>query len=283
MNHFEQIRKALTYIDEHLAESVTLDMLAERCHFSPFYFHRLFTAIVGKPLAAYVRERRILHACRQLVETEKSILEIALDNGFQSAQAFSRAFKESRGMSPREYRSKGLCPDAASVEELIVRFTNRLRGGVLVNPAIIKRGRLRIVGVSGDGNRTGEVWGRFASLSDEKPLMNAASESGYEVRLYRGDACTVHVGQCVSDGDIDPAYEVLELPATKYASFDVYVARGYESENNAMDEWLATNADGYTERQLDLETRYCVEFYDERFQGDEANSIVEIWVPIKKD
>ena len=282
MNHFEQISKALSYIDEHLSEPITLDVLAEQCHFSPFYFHRLFTAIVGKPLAAYVRERRLAYACRQLVQTEKSILEVALDSGFQSAQAFSRAFKESQGMSARAYRSRGSCPDVVTAEELIVRFTNRLKGGVLVNPAIIKRGPLLIAGVSGDGNRTGEVWGRFAQLSDEKPLTNAASESGYEVRLYREDQCTVHVGQRVCDDNVDAAYALLRLPAAKYASFDVYVARGYESENSAMDEWLATNREGYTERQFDAETRYCVEFYDERFQGDEANSIVEIWVPIEK-
>lgn len=281
MTHFEQISRALTYIDEHLSETVTMETLAARCHFSPFYFHRLFTAVVGKPLAAYVRERRLLHACGQLVGTEKSILNIALDSGFQSAQAFSRAFRERQGMSPSAYRSAGQWPEIPSAEELIVRFTNRLKGGVLVNPAIIRRGPLRIAGAQGDGNQTGEVWQRFMRLSDEKPLTNAVSESGYEVRLYEGNRCIVHVGQCVS-GAVDPAYSVLTLPASQYASFDVYVARGYESENSAMDEWLATNADSYTQRRLDPETDYCVEFYDERFQGDESDSIVEIWVPIEK-
>ena len=282
MNHFEQISKALLYIDDHLSEPVSLDMLAKQCHFSPFYFHRLFTAVVGKPLAAYVRERRMLYASRQLVQTKKSILEIAMDSGFQSAQAFSRAFKEEQGVTASVYRSQGREPAIVSVEELIVRFTNRLKGGVLVNPAIIKQGPLLIAGVSGDGNRTGDVWSAYARLSDEKPLANALSESGYEVRLYRGETCTVHVGQCVTNRMVDPAYTLLELPASKYASFDVYVARGYESENSAMDEWLATNKDGYTERLLNSETHYCVEFYDERFQGDEANSIMEIWVPVEK-
>ena len=281
MTHFEQISRALSYIDEHLSEPVTLEMLAEQCHFSPFYFHRLFTAVVGKPLAAYIRDRRVYAACRQLAGTEKSIQEIALDCGFQSAQAFSRAFKKLIGMSAREYRSRGLIPNQVTAQELIVRFTNRLRGGVLIDPKLIKRGMLRIAGAQGDGNRTGEVWQRFMRLCDEKPLPNVMSESGYEVRLYKGDQCTVHVGQCV-DGPVDPAYSVLTLPASQYASFDVYVARGYESENSAMDEWLATNKDGYVERRLDPETNYCIEFYDERFQGDEANSIVEIWVPIEK-
>ena len=82
--------------------------------------------------------------------------------------------------------------------------------------------------------------------------------------------------------DIDPAYSVLELPASQYASFDVYVKNGYESENNAMDEWLKTNQQNYTERLLNGTAHYCVEFYDERFQGEEDNSIVEIWIPVDK-
>lgn len=202
MNHFEQISGALQYIDSHLAEPVTLAMLAEQCHFSPFYFHRLFTAVVGKSLAAYIRDRKILHACRLLAETDRSMLDIALDSGFQSAQAFSRAFRDSQGMSAREYRRQGCRPVVVTAEELIVRFTNRLRGGVLVNPMLIRRGPLRIAGTCGDGSRTGEVWQRFMRLREEKPLTNAASESGYEVRLYQGGGCTVHVGQCVSSGGL---------------------------------------------------------------------------------
>jgi predicted transcriptional regulator YdeE len=61
----------------------------------------------------------------------------------------------------------------------------------------------------------------------------------------------------------------------------VYPARGYESENSAMDEWLSKNDKGYTQRLLNGK-HYAVEFYDERFKGDSADSIVEIWVPIKK-
>lgn len=55
---------------------------------------------------------------------------------------------------------------------------------------------------------------------------------------------------------------------------------GYEIENNAMEEWLETYKQSYSERLLDGKKHYCVEYYDERFNGDEADSIVEIWIPI---
>ena len=48
-----------------------------------------------------------------------------------------------------------------------------------------------------------------------------------------------------------------------------------------MDDWLSSNNEGYTEKLLD-NRHYCVEFYDERFKGEEAGSIVEIWVPVEK-
>lgn len=51
---------------------------------------------------------------------------------------------------------------------------------------------------------------------------------------------------------------------------------------NAIDEWLKTNSESYSERLLNENMHYCIEFYDERFNGNEADSIVEIWIPIRK-
>lgn len=113
-----------------MEQAITLEMLAERFFLSPFYFHRLFSLIVGKPLAAYVRDRRVLYACKLLCDTDKSILDIALDCGFNSPQAFSRTFKAMQGISPREYRIQGYQPVILSAEELVMKFTNRLKGGI---------------------------------------------------------------------------------------------------------------------------------------------------------
>lgn len=282
MNYFSQIGEALKYIDQHLDEPINLEMLSEKFFFSPFYFHRLFSVIVGKSLAAYIRDRRILHACKQLCDTEKTILDIALDSGFHSPQSFSRTFKEVQGLSPSEYRNQGYHPVIITADELIMKFTNRLRGGIFLNPNIMKHDAMIIAGTHGDGNNTWEVWNAFEKLSKEKPLHNALSTNGYEIRIYDGDKCTVYVGYSVSSKDVDSAYSLFELPLSKYASFDVYVANGYGSENNAMDEWLKTNDGGYSERLLSGNLHYCVEYYDERFKGNEMNSIVEIWIPIEK-
>lgn len=126
MNNFNKIGDALKYIDENISEALSVELIAERFSFSPYYFHRLFTAIVGKSMIAYVRGRRIAYACKMLNETEKRVLEIALDCGFDSAQSFSRTFKTVTGMSPMEYRSSNILPDIIPAIELVKRFTNRL-------------------------------------------------------------------------------------------------------------------------------------------------------------
>ena len=119
MSNFSRISEALKYIDEHIEEPVNLHMLAERFSFSGYYFHRLFSVIVGKPLAEYIRDRRILYACKQLSNTKKTVLDIALDSGFHSAQSFSRAFKKIQGMSPMEYRKQGCQLVIVTADELV--------------------------------------------------------------------------------------------------------------------------------------------------------------------
>lgn len=281
MSNFERIKEALEYIDSHLDEQINFETLAERFHFSPYYFHRMFSVIVGKTIAVYIRDRRLLRACDKLSSSDESILEIGLECGFNSAQSFSRSFKEVYGLTPRDYRNYGYKPVVVTVEEMIMRFANRLKGGIYLNPQIIKREAMIIAGVSGDGNKTWDVWSQFEALGKEKPLTNNLSENGYEVRLYDGEKSIVHVGFSVSSEEVEQPYELFKLPATRYASFDVYVEKGYESENDAMNEWLETNSEGYSEKLLG-EKHYCVEYYDERFNGSEAGSIVEIWIPIEK-
>lgn len=281
MQNFDKIAEALKYIDNHLDAEISCNVLADKFYFSTFYFHKIFSLVVGKPLATYIRDRRILFACERLYSTNKSILDIALEVGFNSAQAFTRTFCNMQGLPPSKYREERLRPAIISADELVMKFRNRLKGGLILNPNIIKRGKIIIAGACGDGSQTSELWNTFEKLNNETPLLNAVSKSGYEIRMYDGDKCIVYVGYWVSDKNVDKKFSIYELPESIYASFEVYVVNGYESENDAMEKWLDTNNDGYSEKKLNG-MQYCVECYDERFNNDESGSIVEIWVPIQK-
>ncbi|HLV10787.1 MAG TPA: AraC family transcriptional regulator [Halanaerobiales bacterium] len=280
MEKFQRISQVLNYIEDHLEESLDYERVADLFHFSPYYFHRLFSAVVGKPIAAYIRERRLAKACSLLKNTDKTITSICFECGFNSSQSFSRAFKNSYGISPTDYRNLGYTPVIMSVEEIIKRFTNKLKGGILVHPKLIKKGELLIAGVTGDGSKTHELWEQFEELNKKIGCRNKLSDNGYEIRIYNDDECKCHVGFSVSDSKVDSAFTLLKLPASSYALFEVYVARGYDSENDAMDDWLEANKESYKQRKIDGKP-YVVEYYDERFDGDSEDSIVEIWVPIE--
>lgn len=105
MNYQKRIDKVITYIGHHLNENFTLDQLSEIACFSRFHFHRLFTAYTGLSFKQYVRWLRLKRAAHQLiVEKDKKIIEIAMDAGFESHEAFSRVFKKTCGMSPNQFR-----------------------------------------------------------------------------------------------------------------------------------------------------------------------------------
>lgn len=284
MNNFYKIGEAIKYIDAHLNETLSVQLIAEQFAFSPYYFHRLFTSIVGKSMIAYVRDRRIAYACKMLNESGQKVLDIALDLGFDSAQSFSRAFKSITGMSPTEYRARQIVPCIVSAAELVKQFTNRLKGGIVMNPNMIKRDKMILAGVSGAGTETAEMWKRFMKLYQEIPLTGKISDDSYEVRIF--DSVTekesVFVG-CEINSDCDRCgeYEIFHIPSSEYASFDVYVKEGYESENNAMEEWLVSNEKGYVRNLLEGKL-YCIEHYDARFDESSDESIVEIWLPVRR-
>ena len=98
-----KIRTVLSYINEHLAEELTVERLAEQIYLSRYHFMRLFKAQTGSSVHAYVRQKRLLTAAR-LIREGVPANKAAADSGFGDYSAFHRAFKESFGISPGELK-----------------------------------------------------------------------------------------------------------------------------------------------------------------------------------
>ncbi len=105
MDYEAQIQNSIEYIEDNLCDEIKLSDLAKQCYFSEFYFHKLFSSIVGETIMAYVRKRRLAEAAVELVETKDKITDIALKYNFGSEESFSRAFKKIYGITPRECRN----------------------------------------------------------------------------------------------------------------------------------------------------------------------------------
>jgi AraC family transcriptional regulator len=100
-----RILRVLVFIQKNLDAELSLDHLARLAHFSPYHFHRIFTGMVGESLKEHVRRLRLERAAMRLKHTEKSVLEIALEAGYETHEAFTRAFSALCGCSPRRFRS----------------------------------------------------------------------------------------------------------------------------------------------------------------------------------
>ena len=87
-------------------EEITLKRISDSLGYSEFYVSRRFKEISGMQFRDYLRYRRLAFALKDVRDTDKSLLDIALDYGFSSHEAFTRAFKEAYGIAPSEYRQK---------------------------------------------------------------------------------------------------------------------------------------------------------------------------------
>jgi len=104
VTYVNEIQTALKFIEKNLCECISLDSVAESVGFSKYHFHRTFQSEVGIPLYDYIRKRRLASASTLLLNTDISILEIAIKHQFESQEAFTRAFKSIYNLPPGRYR-----------------------------------------------------------------------------------------------------------------------------------------------------------------------------------
>lgn len=107
LDEAERIRAVQSYIRRHLTEALDRTALATLAGFSVPHFHRVFAAHVGESPTAYIRRLRLERAGRKLRMGAIDIGEVALAAGYESHNAFSKAFKQQFGLSPSAFRALG--------------------------------------------------------------------------------------------------------------------------------------------------------------------------------
>ena len=104
-NFLPAIERSREYVQEHFADSITLEELAGLSHMSVFHFNRVFRQIVHISPYQYLLNFRIHHASHLLVSSEEAIASIGWSTGFKNPDHFSYAFKGITGLSPQQYRN----------------------------------------------------------------------------------------------------------------------------------------------------------------------------------
>ena len=106
MQHIQQIQSVVQHIEDHLDTDTNVLELARSIGVSPWHFQRVFKSLVGDTLGGYVRGRRLSKGATLLLSTSASVLDIALEVGFGSHEAFTRSFKHYFLLSPTEFREQ---------------------------------------------------------------------------------------------------------------------------------------------------------------------------------
>lgn len=287
MDYLKPLEAAVTYIEDHLGD-VRVEDVARSAGYSYYHLTRLFSAVLGESVGSYIKTRRLADAAHKLLYTDKRVIDIALENGFESSEAFSRAFKAVYSVSPIVYRRN-------RIEVLIAKKkleTDTLRHvaqGITVRPRIVEMDDIKMAGLRGKttlrDNVIPKLWKAFWTVRGDIPNTTNKSrafgvcETGNNIYTMNADAVfSEMVGiEVESFGGLPENVEAKTLRGGKYAVFthtgslkNIQVTFSY-----IWGTWLVGSKE-----QLDC--REDFELYDERFLGyDHPNTQIDICIPLR--
>jgi AraC-like DNA-binding protein len=110
MEHLDQIQRAIDFIENNLGNDISVDDIAREAAFSRWHFQIVFSSAIGETVKEYIRKRRLSNSLNLLKLTDQRLIDISLEAGFESQEAYTRAFKNQFGITPGEYRKNGTHP-----------------------------------------------------------------------------------------------------------------------------------------------------------------------------
>lgn len=104
----EKVKFILTYIAENYQRSISIEEISGECYYSKSYFMKFFKANMGMGFVQYLNDYRLEAAAELLSRSDRNILDIAINTGFDNLSYFNRCFKKKFGVTPGKYRSRGM-------------------------------------------------------------------------------------------------------------------------------------------------------------------------------
>lgn len=282
MCYINSIKKALNYIENNLQEDIDLSAIAKEAGYSLYHFHRIFKGIVGDSMKDYVRKRRFTEAAKELVYTNKSIVEIGIKYGYESREGFSRAFEKVYGRNPSEVRRDNLLyfiREPINVDYMMFQLKLTTEG---LTPLYRNLSERYVVGkkwkVKADGSNLQDIpllWQKWNNEKESEKIINrkCADEIMGICIFSQGNVFDYMIGHEVNTMEYVPENMVIyRLEPSLYAVFRV-IGPITESVQKTWDYiysvWLSESK--YKHRNID-----DIEYY----YYTEGELVADLYIPI---
>lgn len=277
------VGKTIWFIETNFRKGVGLEEIADACGVSRFHMCRGFAAATGYSVMDYLRGRRLTEAARQLAAGAPSIVAVALDAGYGSHEAFTRAFRDRFGLTPEAVRDGGAVDQTLLVEP--IRMERTARNAIALDEPRRERSEgLTLVGLS-RRYAYRDVGGIPAQWTDFQPHEGTLGE---RPGLWYG-LCDQYneaegsfrytVAVAVDDPrEVPGGLEVIRLPAQTYLAFSHkgHIAELRQTMEAIWSQYLPSSpckADG---------DQPLFELYDEKFDSRTGLGGLEIWIPVRE-
>ncbi len=289
MDSLSSMNDALAHIEEHLTEDVDYGEVSKIALCSEYHFKRMFSFLAGISLSEYIRRRRLTLAAIDLKDQNLRVIDVAVKYGYNSSDAFSRAFLAMHGIRPSEARGK----DALLKAYPRMTFQLSIRGGCEMKYRLVKKGSFRLVGLKKrvpivfEGVNpaiaemtellTPEIVGKLKSIGNVEPTgIISASANFSEGRMEEKGELDHYIGIATSNNDITE-FDVLEIDACTWAVFESIGPFPKTLQNvwgRIYSEWFPSSGYEVAEGPEIL--------WNESPDTNNPEYHSEIWIPVKK-
>ncbi len=284
MEWTEAVREAVSFMESHITEEITMHDVAAHVHISPFYFHKGFSILCGYSITEYIRNRRLALAGEELMGSDVTVTALAMKYGYDSPDSFTKAFTRFHGYSPSAARRDKTMLKAFAPLQLSIS----LKGGYAMDYRITDKEAFSVLAAS-------RVFG-YENARQEVPAFwqeHYVSGGGEHVCGMFGINIDPQMGNerfeyLIADiynpsKEIPEGFVVRTIPALTWAVFPCKGAlpQALQGVNEKIfSEWLPAL------HEYEFAAGYCVEMYDapDKYPGGtgDENYYTEIWIPVKK-
>ena len=295
MEWLTSIRGAVSFMEAHLRDDVSLEDVARAVHLSPFFLQRGFSLMTGYGVSEYLRNRRLYQAALDLQETGEKVIDVALRYGYETPESFTKAFARFHGATPTQVR------EGAAVRSFLpLTIQLSIQGGNQMDFAITPMFPFKVIGFQKefDYETSYAEIPKFWDEICEKYACNvyAGNEPANPYEQALMDNCIGEYGVCIDDipgnkfryliagrytgGPVPEGMVLYEFPRGEWAVFNCVGPnpQTLQSVNTRIfREWLPGNP------EYELSGSATVEWYDcVNGEKNDPDYHSAIWVPVKR-